>query len=86
MDERTLYVTTSDGEEIEMTILFTFDSEQYGKSYVLFFDEEDETGEVFAMSYDDKGNLLAVDDEEEWNMIYEVFEGFQDGQEQEEQD
>ncbi len=82
MDERTLYVTTSDGEEIQMTILFTFESEQYGKSYVLFYDEEDETGETYAMSYDDEGNLQAIEDEDEWQMIYEVFEVFQDGQEE----
>ncbi|HPW53664.1 MAG TPA: DUF1292 domain-containing protein [Erysipelotrichaceae bacterium] len=85
MDDK-LFVTTSDGEEKEMTILFTFESEQYGKSYVLFYDEEDETGETFAMSYDDKGNLVGIDDEEEWEMINEVFEVFQDGQQQEEQE
>ena len=83
MDDKTLYVITSDGKEKEMTILFTFESEQYGRSYVVFYDEEDVTGETFAMIYDEKGNLIAIEDEQEWEMISEVFEVFQDDQQKE---
>ena len=80
MDSDTLYITTDQGEEKEMKILFTFDSEQYGKSYVLFHHDDDDA-EIFCMSYDEDGNLMAVEDEEEWEMIEEVLEGYQDGQE-----
>ena len=81
MDTDTLFVTTDDGQEVEMKIRFTFDSEEYGKSYVLFYDPQDEEGTVYAMSYDEEGNLFQVESEQEWEMIQEVFEGFQDGQE-----
>ncbi|MBR0385473.1 MAG: DUF1292 domain-containing protein [Erysipelotrichaceae bacterium] len=83
MDSDTLYITTDQGEEKEMKILFTFDSEQYGKSYVLFYNADDDA-EIFCMSYDEDGNLTAVEDEAEWEMIEEVLEVYQDGQENEE--
>ncbi len=54
MDTNTLFVTTEDGQEKQMEILFTFDSDEYGKSYVLFYDPADEEGTVYTMSYDDK--------------------------------
>ena len=82
MDSNKLYITTDSGEEKEMEILFTFDSEQYGKSYVLFVDPQDPSGEVFAMSYDEEGNLEAVESETEWDMISEVFEAFNNDQEE----
>ncbi len=76
MDSDKLFVTTDDGQEKEMKIYFTFDSEQFGKQYVLFYDPQDQDGTVFAMSYDDDGNLEAVENEEEWAMIEEMFEVF----------
>ena len=83
MDTNTLFVTTDDCREKKMEILFTFDSEEYGKSYVLFLDPEDTEGTVYAMSYDEAGNLYQVESSEEWDMIEEVFEGYQDGCEKE---
>ena len=83
MDTNTLFVTTDDGQEKKMEILFTFDSDEYGKSYVLFLDPEDAEGTVYAMSYDEKGNLFQVESSAEWDMIEEVFEGYQDGCEKE---
>lgn len=78
MDDRKIFVTLSNGEEKEMEIYFTFDDDQRGKSYVLFFDPQDKEGTVYAMSYDEEGNLEAVETEEEWEMIEEVYEGFND--------
>lgn len=77
MDNK-LFVTTEDGQELEMEILFTFDSEEFGKSYVYFFNPEDEEGEVGVMSYDEEGNLENITDEKEWDMIEEVFDTFMD--------
>lgn len=79
MDTNTLFVTTEDGQERQMEILFTFDSEEFGKSYVLFLDPNDEEGTVYTMSYDEEGNLYQVETEAEWDLISEVFEGFKDG-------
>ena len=38
-----------------MDILFTFESDQTNKQYVLFVNPNDETGEVYASCYDDEG-------------------------------
>ncbi len=81
MDSNKLFITTDTGEEKEMEILFTVDMDQFGKSYVLFFDPEDPEATVYAMSYDEDGNLNAVESEEEWEAIEEVLEGYTDGQE-----
>lgn len=80
MDSNKLFVTTDTGEEKEMEILFTVDLDQFGKSYVLFFDPEDPDATVYAMSYDEDGNLNAIESEEEWGVIEEVLEGYEDGQ------
>lgn len=78
--ENTIVVIDENGEEKEMEILFTFENEDYGKKYLLFFDPEDDE-EIYASSYDEEGNLNIVDDEEEWQMINEVLEAFSDDQE-----
>ena len=49
LDSNSLYVTDENGEEKKMTILFTFDSEDFGKQYVVFFDPESENGEMYAL-------------------------------------
>ncbi len=83
MDDR-LFVELQDGTEKEMRIYFTFDSEEYGKSYVLFYDPDEVEEVTYAMSYDEEGNLSAIEDENEWAMIEEVLGAFNDEQEEEE--
>ena len=46
------------------------------KKYVIFEDPNDELGEVFAYSYDDEGNLSAIETDEEWEMVEEVLGAF----------
>ena len=77
-------VTDEDGNEKEYTILFTFPCEETGKSYVLYYDEEDEDGEVFASAYDDSGNLYPVETPQEQEIIEEMFESFMAEEETEE--
>ena len=79
MDSNKIFVTVDGGEEKEMEILFTFESDEYGKQYVVFCDPEVEDGEVYAMAYDDDGNLDPVENEDEWAMIQEVLEVYSDG-------
>lgn len=86
MDSNIIYITTDDGQEKAMNILFTFDSEEYGKSYVLFYDPEDKDMEVFAMSFDENNNLFAVEDEQEWEMIGEVLRSFDYDEEDEDEE
>ncbi len=82
-DSNILYVTTDDGQEKVMNILFTFGSKEYGKSYVLFYDPDDKDKTVYARAYDEDGNRFAVEAEEEWDMIEEVLESFEHDEEEE---
>ncbi|MEG1474460.1 MAG: DUF1292 domain-containing protein [Longicatena sp.] len=81
LDSSSLYVSDENGNEKRMEILFTFEDEERKKSYVVFVDPDEESDEVFASAYDAEGNLLPVDNEEEWLMIEEVIGAFQDDEE-----
>lgn len=76
MLENKIVVIDENDQEVEMEILFTFESEELGRQYVLYLNPEDETGEVFASAYTQDGDLLEISDEKEWEMIEEVFEAF----------
>ncbi len=76
LDSNSLYVVDEDGNEKRMTILFTFENEQYGRQYVVFEDPQDDSGQVFASAFDDEGSLLPLESEEEWAMVEEVIGAF----------
>ncbi|NMB17976.1 MAG: DUF1292 domain-containing protein [Erysipelothrix sp.] len=76
LEEKRIVIIDENDKEIEMEILFTFDSEEYKRQYVLYINPEDESGEVFVSGYTDEGELLEITDEKEWEMIEEVFEAF----------
>ena len=65
LESNKILITEEDGTETEMEILFTFDDDARGKSYVLFTDPKDEEGE-----------MEPVEDPDEWSMIEEVFGAF----------
>lgn len=77
-DSTRLIVIDDSGKEIEMEIIFTFENDDRTKKYVLYTNPEDENGEVFASLYDDEGHLFPVEDENEWQMIEEVFGAYID--------
>ena len=76
MDVEKIQVIDDDGNELEFDVLFTFDSEETGKKYVLYYDGELEEPQVYSSIYDDDGHLYPVDTPEEWDMIEEVFNIF----------
>lgn len=78
MDDNKIYITDESGKEIEMNILFTFDANE--KNYVICF-EDGKEDEVYPFSYDEKGNLFVVEDEEELRMIDEVLASFDEVEE-----
>ncbi|NLW15255.1 MAG: DUF1292 domain-containing protein [Erysipelothrix sp.] len=86
MHENKIIVIDDNDKEIEMEILFTFESEELGREYVLYLNPEDESGEVFASAYTQDGDLLEISDEAEWKMIEEVFEAFVIKSEEEDED
>ena len=81
-----LTIISDDGQEIECEILFTFDSEDYDKNYVVFspigeeYVDDDGYPEIHAASYipneDGEGVLTSVDDDNEWDMIEEIIASF----------
>lgn len=81
LDTSSLYVTDENGNEKRMEILFTFDDEEKGNKYVVFEDPENEDEEVFASRYDDEGNLLPIETDEEWAMVEEVIGAFAEDEE-----
>ncbi|MGX7348826.1 DUF1292 domain-containing protein [Dolosicoccus paucivorans] len=73
-----------EGNEALFEVLFTFESKDYNKNYVVVYpagalDEEDV--ELFAYSYveqpnGESGELQEIQSDEEWDMIEEVLATF----------
>lgn len=76
MDTDKIQVIDDNGNELEFDILFTFDNEENGKKYVLYYNAEEEEPQVYSSIYDDEGNLYPIETPEEWDMIEEVFASF----------
>ncbi|GFZ27327.1 DUF1292 domain-containing protein [Lactobacillus corticis] len=87
-DERKITLVDDQGNEELFEVLFTFQSEDYGKSYVLLYpaaaDDDDEI-EVQAFSYDadedgdvTSSDLHEIESDEEWDMVQGVLNTFLD--------
>ena len=85
LENSTLIVVDENGQEKEMEILFTFEDDEKGKKYVLYFDPQAEDDEVFASIYDEEGHLYPIETDEEWEMVEEVLGAFSGDFEQEQQ-
>lgn len=70
-----IIIKDDSGIETEMEILFTYENEERKKSYVFFFDPNDEEN-VICMSYNDNGELFEIEDDEEYEEIEEVFAAY----------
>ena len=71
-----MLITTPDGEEKVMKILFTYESEQRQKQYVFLYDENDEDN-VLVYSYNEKDlSLEEIEDDEEFKEAEEVLNAF----------
>lgn len=75
LDSNCLYVQDENGNEVKMTILFTFDAPD-GKQYVIFTNPENPDEEVYASAYNESGDLLPIESDEEWEMVEEVLNTF----------
>jgi uncharacterized protein YrzB (UPF0473 family) len=84
MENETIFVVDEAGQELEMTVLFTVESTVSQKNIVVYFNPEDEDGQVFASIYDEEGNLFAIEDDAEWGFVEEVFNAFIEEQDEEE--
>lgn len=84
-NENKLTYIDENGNEVLCEVLFTFNSEEFGKNYVLFYPvgSEDEDGNinVMAAAYvegpdGNVGELSNVETDEEWDLIEEMLESF----------
>lgn len=89
--ENNITVVDEQGNEILCEVLFTFDSDEFGKSYVLYYpigaDEGDEEdieihASAFMPSEDNQdGELMPIETDEEWDLIEEMLNTFLEEQE-----
>jgi len=77
-----------EGNEILCNILFTFHNDDFKKDYVLFYpvgqEESEEQIDVMAASFiaeEENGSLSPVETEEEWDMIEDMLEQFEENME-----
>ena len=82
--ENTFKIINDNSEEVMCDVLFTFDSEETKKSYIVYTDNsKDEEGniQVFASIYDpnkEDQKLEAIKTEEEWKVIETILNTLQE--------
>lgn len=75
--DKQITIIDEEGKEHLMQVLFTYDNEERKTSYVFFYDEKN-PDEVFAMRYNDKGELEEIEDLDEYAEVEEVFNAYND--------
>ncbi len=81
---RVFTITDNMGKTVQYEILFTFDSEETKKSYIVFTDnvmDEDGSLMTYAATYDKDGEKLELRDietEKEWNLIETLLAQIED--------
>lgn len=79
----TFKVLNDEGQEVECEVLFTFESNETGKNYIVYTDntlDEDGDTKVYASVYepeDDDTKLLPIETEKEWEIIQTILEKLQ---------
>ena len=75
MDDNKIVITDNNGEENVFEILFTYEDEENGNKYVMYYSEDDEE-QIFASRYDDENHQYDIEDPTEWERLEEVLEDF----------
>ena len=83
-DKNSFTIFNDEGKEIKCDVLFTFDSEETGKSYVVYTDntlDENKNIKAYAAIYDpneEDKNLIPIESEKEWKIIETILESIQE--------
>ena len=80
-NETQMVVADSEGKEHLVQILFTYENEERGAKYVFFYDTEDKEENVVVMRYVGElatGELVPIEEDEEYDEVEEVFNAWQD--------
>lgn len=87
ISDQQLTIIDEQGNETLCQILFTFESEEFNKKYVLFYpieteEDDEEHIAVMAASYTEEeggvGQLHEIEDEAEWRYLEQVLADFED--------
>ena len=84
MKENTFKMITEDGKEIECNVLFTFDSEETGKSYIAYTDntkEEDGSIKAYDAVYHHENpdsGFEPIETEKEWKVVETILSTIQE--------
>lgn len=77
-------IVNDEGQEVECEILFTFDSDETHKSYIVYTDntlDEEGSTKVYASVYDPTGQtaeLMPIETEKEWLVIENILSTVQE--------
>ncbi len=83
-DKNSFTVFNEEGKEIKCDVLFTFDSEETNKSYIVYTDntlDENKNIKVYASIFDpndDNTKLEPIETEKEWKIIETILESLQE--------
>ena len=84
MKKNTFSMIDENGNEVVYDVLFTFDNDETGKSYIAYTDNtRDDAGniQVYASTYDPEnpeGKLEAIETDKEWKVIETILETLQE--------
>ena len=84
MEDNKFKIKNEDGKEVLCEVLFTFESEETKKQYVVYTDNsKDDAGNirVFASIYnvnDKGGELLPIKSDKEWKVIETILDTIQE--------
>ena len=79
----TFKVVNDEGKEVECEVLFTFESEETKKDYIVYTDnttDEEGNTKVYASIYnpnEEETKLLPIETEKEWKIIETILEEIQ---------
>ena len=83
-EKNTFTVLNEEGKEVTCEVLFTFDSEETKKSYIVYTDnttDDDGNVKVYASVYNpnaDSTELLPIETDREWKIVETILESIQE--------
>lgn len=84
MNKNTFSMINEEGKEVTYDVLFTFESEETNKNYIVYTDQsKDDNGniQVYASVYDPNdpnSKLEAIETEKEWKVIETILSTLQE--------
>ena len=82
-ERMTFKVFNDEGQEVECEVLFTFESDETKKNYIVYTDntlDEEGNTKVYASIYEpeqDETKLLPIETDKEWKIIETILEELQ---------